>query len=74
MDQSTTFECRCGARYRVVRVEVPLAPDDPDLVCLSCKTPLHAREGKHALKYFRVRRSRPAAQIRQGEQHPPLQM
>jgi hypothetical protein len=73
MDQDKTFECsKCGARYKVVHVEVPPEPDHRDLACLSCKAPLNAREGKYALKYFRVRRSRPPAQTREGEQHPSL--
>jgi hypothetical protein len=73
MDQDATFECStCGARYRVVRVEVPPAPDHQELVCLSCQAPLHGREGKFALKYFRVRRSRAAGETRQGEQHQSL--
>jgi predicted RNA-binding Zn-ribbon protein involved in translation (DUF1610 family) len=48
------FNCpACQAEYRVVRVEAPRT-DDARLLCLSCGGPLHNREGKFVLKYFRV--------------------
>jgi predicted Zn finger-like uncharacterized protein len=54
MDDATKFPCpHCDAQYKVVRIEVPPSHDDP-VACLSCGGPLHAREGKFALKYFRV--------------------
>jgi hypothetical protein len=49
-----TFRCpNCEAEYKVVRVEAP-PTHDRQLICLSCGAPLHNREGKFALKYFRV--------------------
>jgi len=48
------FQCpTCEAEYKVVRVEAPPTHDQP-LLCLSCGGPLHNREGKFALKYFRT--------------------
>jgi hypothetical protein len=48
------FQCPfCEARYDVVRVEAPPMHDKP-LLCLSCGAPLHNRDGKFVLKYFRV--------------------
>jgi predicted RNA-binding Zn-ribbon protein involved in translation (DUF1610 family) len=48
------FNCpACQAEYRVVRVEAPRTRD-AQLLCLSCGGPLHDREGKFVLKYFRV--------------------
>ncbi len=56
------FNCaNCGAQYKVVRVESP-ATEDREVACLTCAAPLEAREGKFALKYFRV--GRPAARNR----------
>jgi hypothetical protein len=37
-----------------VRVEAPPTPHEGQLVCASCGGPLNAREGRFALKYFRV--------------------
>ena len=54
MSEATKFCCpNCEAEYKVVRVEVPPTRNE-QLVCLSCGGPLHNREGKYALKYFRV--------------------
>src|SRR6516225_2882930 len=54
MSEATKFRCpNCRAEYKVVRVEVPPARNE-QLVCLGCGGPLHNREGKFALKYFRV--------------------
>src|SRR6516225_4501962 len=54
MPEVTKFHCpNCQAEYKVVRVEVPPARNE-QLLCLSCGGPLHNREGKFALKYFRV--------------------
>ena len=48
------FQCpNCSAQYKVVRVEAP-PTHDHQILCLSCGAPLHGREGKFALKYFRV--------------------
>jgi len=48
------FRCpTCQAEYKVVRVEAPPTHTAP-LLCLSCGGPLNNREGKFALKYFRV--------------------
>jgi predicted RNA-binding Zn-ribbon protein involved in translation (DUF1610 family) len=54
MTDADKFQCPiCDAQYDVVRVEAPRTHDKP-LLCLSCAAPLHNREGKFALKYFRV--------------------
>ena len=48
------FRCQsCDAEYRVVRIEAP-PTHDRQLTCLSCGGPLNNREGKLALKYFRI--------------------
>ena len=48
------FRCpTCEAQYKVVRVEAPPDQNNP-VLCLSCGGPLQNREGKFALKYFRV--------------------
>jgi predicted RNA-binding Zn-ribbon protein involved in translation (DUF1610 family) len=48
------FRCpNCEAEYKVVRVEAP-PMHEKQLACLSCGGPLRNREGKFALKYFRV--------------------
>jgi hypothetical protein len=56
MNQATTkFECStCRAEYKLVRVEAPPNKHDKQLTCLGCGAPLRNREGKFALKYFRV--------------------
>jgi DNA-directed RNA polymerase subunit RPC12/RpoP len=52
---TTKFECStCQAEYKLVRVETPPDRRDKQLTCLSCGAPLRNREGKFALKYFRV--------------------
>jgi len=52
---TTKFECStCQAEYKLVRVEAPPNKHDQQLTCLSCGGPLRNREGKFALKYFRV--------------------
>jgi hypothetical protein len=54
MTVATSFHCpNCQAEYKVVRVEAPPTHDQL-LTCLSCRGPLNNREGKFALKYFRV--------------------
>jgi hypothetical protein len=58
MPEQTNFNCPiCEALYKVVRVEAP-AESDKSLTCLGCGAPLRNREGKLALKYFRVDGSR----------------
>ena len=58
MSEAIKFCCpNCQAEYKVVRVEIPPARNE-QLVCLSCGGPLHNREGKFALKYFRTDGSR----------------
>jgi predicted RNA-binding Zn-ribbon protein involved in translation (DUF1610 family) len=55
MEEATKFRCpNCGADYKVVRVEAAPAFDNKELTCLGCGGPLHNRDGKYALKYFRV--------------------
>jgi predicted RNA-binding Zn-ribbon protein involved in translation (DUF1610 family) len=59
MNEATPFACpTCGAEYKVVRVEASPKPDEGQLVCTSCGGPLNAREGRFALKYFRIGGSR----------------
>jgi hypothetical protein len=59
MTEATLFACpTCGAEYKLVRVEAPPAPDEGQLICTGCGGPLRAREGRFALKYFRVGGSR----------------
>ena len=58
MPAETSFRCpNCDTAYKVVRVDAPATHDEP-LLCLSCGGPLHNREGKFALKYFRTDGSR----------------
>src|SRR5262249_26345431 len=48
------FDCsNCGAKYKVVRIEVP-PQSEREVTCLSCGAPFHTREGKFALKYVRI--------------------
>lgn len=55
----TLFVCqRCGAQYRLVRVETPAAANEAEVECLDCGTPFRAREGSFVLKYFAVKRPR----------------
>ena len=44
----------CGTQYYVVGTETPPHHDGPQL-CLSCGGPLHNRQGKFSLQFFRVR-------------------
>jgi hypothetical protein len=54
MCDTISFKCpNCNAEYKVVRIEAPPALGN-ELVCLSCGGPLSNREGKFALKYFRL--------------------
>ena len=54
MAETTTFNCQtCETSYKVVGIEAP-PEHDRQLICLSCGGPLRNREGKFALKYFRV--------------------
>lgn len=50
-----TYLCpNCGAHYRMVRVEADPDASAPELTCLSCGAPMQNRQGRFALKYFRV--------------------
>jgi hypothetical protein len=54
-ETETKFRCpNCEAEYKVVRIEAPPTREDRQLTCLSCGGPIRNREGKFALKYFRV--------------------
>jgi predicted Zn finger-like uncharacterized protein len=54
----THFNCpNCGARYKVVRIEVPPGLADDPVSCVSCGAPIASHEGQLALKYFQVERS-----------------
>ena len=49
------FRCpSCETQYDVVRAEAPSEHNRPQL-CLSCGGPLHNRQGKFSLQFFRVR-------------------
>jgi hypothetical protein len=54
MAEATRFKCpTCEAVYNIVRVEAP--PEyTRQLICLNCGAPLLNREGKFALKYYRL--------------------
>ena len=55
LETAAKFRCsNCEAEYRVMRVESPPSQQDRQLLCLSCGGPLHNRDGKFALKYFRT--------------------
>ena len=58
--QSVPFDCpNCGAKYEIVRIEVPPQPTaDREVKCLSCGGSLRGRHGMFVLKYFMVERSR----------------
>ena len=57
----------CGSSYKVIEIELPPAPDEPEINCVNCGAPLMARKAGFALKYFltgprrSARRSPPAA-------------
>src|SRR6516225_8362121 len=55
LETAAKFRCpNCEAEYKVVRVESPPSQQDRQLLCLNCGGPLHNRDGKFALKYFRT--------------------
>jgi transcription elongation factor Elf1 len=55
MPEPTKFYCpTCETPYKVVRIEAAPTANDKQLLCLSCGAPLHNREGKYALKYFKT--------------------
>src|SRR6516162_703381 len=55
LETAAKFRCpNCEAQYKVVRVESPPSQRDRQLLCLSCGGPLHNRDGRFALKYFRT--------------------
>ena len=58
MEQAATkFQFpNCGAEYKLVRFEADPAFNQ-QLTCLSCGGPLPNRDGKFALKYFRIEKS-----------------
>ena len=54
-ETTTKFHClNERAEYLVARVEGPPTHDELPLLCLGCDGPLRNREGKFALKYFRI--------------------
>ena len=63
---SVPFECpNCGAKYEIVRAEVPPQPTaDREVRCVSCGGSLRARQGMFVLKYFLVERPRRIRQKR----------
>jgi ssDNA-binding Zn-finger/Zn-ribbon topoisomerase 1 len=59
MDEPKVYPCpTCGTEYKVVRVEATTALPEGRLTCTKCGGPLHARKGRHILKYFVVGGSR----------------
>jgi transcription elongation factor Elf1 len=53
--QGTNFNCpRCGARYTVIRVEMPPAAEAAQIECVNCGAPFETRAGAFAFKYFLV--------------------
>jgi hypothetical protein len=55
MNTVDKFRCpTCDTEYRLVRVEAEPSGNEHPLTCLGCGAPLCNREGKFALKYFRV--------------------
>jgi predicted RNA-binding Zn-ribbon protein involved in translation (DUF1610 family) len=51
-EQDARFDCsQCGARYVIIRVEVPSAGNE-QVACVKCGANLPARDGRFALKYF----------------------
>jgi predicted RNA-binding Zn-ribbon protein involved in translation (DUF1610 family) len=55
MENAAKFQCpTCKTEYKVVRIEAARTPQEHPLTCLSCGAPLRNREGKFAIKYFRV--------------------
>ena len=63
---SAPFECpNCGAKYEIVRAEVPPQPTaDREVRCVSCGGSLRGRHGMFILKYFLVERPRRIGQKR----------
>jgi predicted Zn finger-like uncharacterized protein len=63
---SVPFDCpNCGAKYEIVRVEVPPQPTaDREVRCVSCGGSLRGRHGMFVLKYFLVERPRRIRQKR----------
>jgi transcription elongation factor Elf1 len=59
------FDCpNCGAKYKLVRVEVDPQSPDRQITCRNCGAPFHGRQGALALKYFLVDRPRTQARAR----------
>ena len=54
----------CGTSYRVIEIELPPTPDEPEISCLNCGAPLMARKAGLALKYFLTGPRRPARRSR----------
>ena len=58
-EPASRFDCpHCGARYKVVRVEVDSVEAKGQIACRSCGGPLESHAGRHILKYFLVDRPR----------------
>ena len=53
--EGTNFNCpQCGARYTVIRVEMPSTADEAEIECVNCDAPFEARAGGFTFKYFLV--------------------
>jgi predicted RNA-binding Zn-ribbon protein involved in translation (DUF1610 family) len=63
------FDCpHCGARYKLVRVELEPVEAGGHIACRSCGGPLKSHDGGHILKYFMVDRPRHAGRPRLVDQ------
>ena len=64
-EPASRFDCpHCGARYKLVRVEVEPVEAGGQIACRSCGGPLESYDGRHILKYFLVDRPRHAGRPR----------
>ncbi len=60
-EPASRFDCpHCGARYKLVRVEVESVAASGPIACRSCGGPLESHADRHILKYFLVDRPRHA--------------
>lgn len=58
-EPASRFDCpHCGARYKLVRVEVESVEASGPIACRSCGGPLESHADRHILKYFLVDRPR----------------
>jgi predicted RNA-binding Zn-ribbon protein involved in translation (DUF1610 family) len=54
-EPASRFDCpHCGARYKLVRIEVEAVDPGGSIACRSCGGPLKSHADRHILKYFLV--------------------